>query len=89
MPKRKNINVIGLRKDELGQQIIKEFEGLRACCYFKENNDENKKAKGTKTCVIKRELKMKQGILLENILDFSNKSRPRSKTNIKKKTKHS
>ena len=28
---------------------------------------------------------MKQGILLENISDFSNKSRPRSKVNIKKK----
>ena len=37
---------------------MKEFVGLRAktYSYLKKNNDENKKAKGTKKCVIKREL---------------------------------
>ena len=46
-------------KDELGEQIMKEFVGLRAktYSYLKYNNDEGKKAKGTKTCVIKRKLK--------------------------------
>ena len=46
-------------KDELGGQIMKEFVGLRSKMYWylKENNDENIKAKGTKNCVIKIELK--------------------------------
>ena len=35
---------------------MKEFAGLRArtYSYLKDNNDEDKKAKGTKKCVIKR-----------------------------------
>ena len=46
-------------KDELGEQIMKEFFGLRAKTYnyLKDNNDENKKAKDTKKCVIKRKLR--------------------------------
>ena len=46
-------------KDELGGQIMKKFLELRAKTYnyLKENHDENKKAKGAKKCVIKRELK--------------------------------
>ena len=38
---------------------MKEFLGLRAEIYhyLKDNNDEDKKAKGTKKCVIKRKLK--------------------------------
>ena len=46
-------------KDELGEQIMKEFVGLRAKTYnyLKDNNDENKKAKDTKMCVIKRKLR--------------------------------
>ena len=48
-------------KDELGGQIMKKFVGLRAktYSYLKENNDEYKKAKGAKKCVIKRKLKSK------------------------------
>ena len=59
LPKGKNKKVIGLMKDELGGKIMKEFVGLRAktYSYLKDNNDENKKAKGTKKCVIKRKLK--------------------------------
>ena len=35
---------------------MKEFVGLRAktYSYLKDNNDEDKKAKGTKKCIIKR-----------------------------------
>ena len=46
-------------KDELGGQIMKEFVWLRAktYSYLKENNDENKKAKGPKKSFIERELK--------------------------------
>ena len=45
-------------KDELGGKIMKEFVGLRAKTYAYLMNDdsEKKKAKGTKKCVMKREL---------------------------------
>ena len=58
-PKWKHEKVIGLMKDELEGQIMKEFIGFRAktCSYLKENNDENKKGKGTKKHIIKRNLK--------------------------------
>ena len=38
---------------------MKEFVGLRAKTYscLKDNNDEDKKAKATKNCVIKRKIK--------------------------------
>ena len=59
--KGKNKKVIGLMKDELGGQIMKEFIGLRAktYSYLKDNNDEDKKAKSTEKCVIKRKLNLK------------------------------
>ena len=46
-------------KDKLGGQTIQEFVGLRAktFSYLKDNNDEDKNAKGTKMCVIKIEFK--------------------------------
>ena len=46
-------------KDELGRQIMKEFVRLKATTYsyLKENNDEDKIAKSTKKCIIKRKLK--------------------------------
>ena len=46
-------------KDELGRQIMKQFVALRAKTnsYLKDSNDEYKKAKETKKCVIKRKLK--------------------------------
>ena len=60
LPKGENKKVFGLRKDELGGQIMKEFVGLKAqkiYTYLKDNNDEDKKSKSTKKCVIKRKLK--------------------------------
>ena len=59
LPRGKNEKIIGLMKEKLGGQIMKEFVGLRAktYIYLKENNNENKKAKDTKKCVIKRKLK--------------------------------
>ena len=53
-PKKKK--EIGLMKDELGGQIMKEFVGLKAkrYSYLKDKNDEGKRAKGTKRCVIRK-----------------------------------
>ena len=55
----KNKKVIGLMKDELGGGIIMEFVALRPKTYSCLTDDckENKKAKGTKKCVIKRIIK--------------------------------
>ena len=46
-------------KDELGRQIVKELVGLIAKTYryLKVNNDEDKKAKDTNKCAIKRTIK--------------------------------
>ena len=51
LPLGKNKKVIVLIKDEVGAQIMKDFVGLRAkiYSYLKENIDEDKKAKGTKS----------------------------------------
>ena len=59
LPTRKNKKVIGLMKDELGGKILTEFVALRPKTYPYLTDDckEDKKAKGTKTCVIKRKLK--------------------------------
>ena len=54
LPKGKNKKVIGLMKEELPEEIMKKFVGLRAKAYsyLKENNNnEDKEAKGTKKCV--------------------------------------
>ena len=48
-------------KDELGGKIVKGFFGLRAktYSYLKDSNEEDKKAKCRKKCVIKRNLNLK------------------------------
>ena len=59
LPKGKNQKVIGLMKDELGEKIMTEFIALRTktYSYLMDDGNSNKKAKGTKKCVIKRILK--------------------------------
>ena len=59
LPTGKNKKVIGLLKDELGGKIITEFVTLRPKTYSYLTGDckEDKKAKGTKKCVIKRMIK--------------------------------
>ena len=59
LPTRKNKKVIGLMKDELGGGVITEFVALRPKTYLYLTDDckEDKKAKGTKKCVIKRMIK--------------------------------
>ena len=59
LPTGKKKKVIGLMKDELGGKIMTEFVALRpkTYSYLTDDFEEDKKAKGTKKCVIKRRLK--------------------------------
>ena len=59
LPMGKNKKVIGLMKDELGGKIITDFITLRPKTYSYLTGDgkEDKKAKGTKKCVIKKMIK--------------------------------
>ena len=59
LPMGKNKKVTGLMKDELGGKIITEFTTFRPKTYsfLTDDGKEDKKAKGTKKCVIKKMLK--------------------------------
>ena len=58
LPIGKKKKVIGLFKNELGGKIMKEFCAVRVktYAYLMDNDNEKKKARGTKKCVIKRRL---------------------------------
>ena len=59
LPTGKNKKGIGLMKDELGGKMITEFGTLRPKTYsfLTDDGKEDKKAKGTKKCVIKKMIK--------------------------------
>ena len=59
LPKGKNRKVIELMKDKLGGKIMTKFVGLRAksYSYLIDDFSEDKKAKGTRKCSIKRKFK--------------------------------
>ena len=59
LPIGKNKKVIGLMKDELGGEIITEFITLRpkTYSYLTDNDKIDKKAKGTKKCIMKKMIK--------------------------------
>ena len=59
LPTGKNKKMIGLMKDELREKIMTEFVALRpkACSYLIKDGNNDKKAKETKKCIIKRRLK--------------------------------
>ena len=59
LPTGKNKKIIGLMKDERGGKIITEFVTLRSKTYsfLIDYGKENKKAKGTRKCVIKNKIK--------------------------------
>ena len=58
LPIGKNKKVISLFKNELGEKIMIEFVGLKAktYSYLMDDDSDNKKAKWTKKCIIKRRL---------------------------------
>ena len=72
LPTGKNEKVIGMFKDELGGKIMTEFIALRAkvYAYITEDGSVHKRAKGTRKCIIKRE------IMFEHYKDclFNNKT---------------
>ena len=55
LPMGKNKKIIGLMKDELGAKIITEFVTLRpkTYSYLTDDGKEDKRAKGTKKCIMK------------------------------------
>ena len=58
LPLGKNKKVIGLMKDELGGNIMREFIALRPkMCAYKIESDEFKKCKGIKKCVVEKDIK--------------------------------
>ena len=83
LPTKKNKKLIGLMKDELGGKIITEFVTLRpkTYSYLTDDGKEDKKAKGTKKCIIKRMIKfddyknclLKDKVLLKSQQKFINK----------------
>ena len=94
LPTGKNKKVIGLMKDELRDKIITEFVTLRPKTYSYSTDDgkEDKKAKGTKKCVIKRMIKfndyknclLKDKVLLKSQQRFISKKHDVYTKNINK-----
>ena len=94
LPTGKNKKVIGLMKDELGGKIITEFVTLRpkTYSYLSDDGKEDKKAKGTKKCVIKRMIKfddyknclLKDKVLLKSQQRFTSKKRDVYTENVHK-----
>ena len=82
LPTGKNKNLIGLMKDELGEKIMTEFVALRLKTYSHLMDDcgSDKKAKGTKKCVIKRRLKFNyyKDCLLNNKIMLKSQQRFKS-----------
>ena len=83
LPTGKNKKLIGLMKDELGAKVITEFVALRPKVYSHLTRDckEDKKAKGTKKCVIKRMIKFNdyKNCLLKDEVVLKSQQRFRSK----------
>ena len=94
LPTGKNKKVIGLMKDELGGKIITEFVTLRpkTYSYLTDDGKEDKKAKGTKTCIIKRMIKfndyknclLKDKVILKSQQRFISKKHDAYTENINK-----
>ena len=83
LPMGKNKKIIGLMKDELGGKIITEFVTLRpkTYSYLTDDGKEDKKAKGTKKCIIKKMIKFNdyKKCLLNDEVIFKSQQRFKSK----------
>ena len=85
LPTGKNLKMIWLMKDELGEKIMTDFVALRSktCSYLMDDGNTDsathviKKAKGTKKCVIKRMLKFNdcKNCLLNNKITLKSQQR--------------
>ena len=71
-------------KDELGGQVMKEFVRLRTktYSYLKDNNDEDKNAKGTKKFIINRKLKFEDYKNCLEVAEIKNKTNHLEKNKI-------
>ena len=82
LPTGKHKKVIGLMKDGLGGKIMTEFVALKPTTYSYLTDDckEDKNAKGTKKCVIKRRLKVNdyKDCLLNNEIILNSQQRFKS-----------
>ena len=82
LPAGKDKKVTGLVKDELGGKIMTEFVALRpkTYSYLMDDGRNDKKAKGTKRCVIKRRLKFNdyKGCLSNNKMVLKSQERFKS-----------
>ena len=82
LPTGKNKKVIGLMEDELGEKIMTEFVALRpkTNSYLTDDGNSDKKAKGTKKCVIRRILKFNdyKNCLLDNEIILKSQQRFKS-----------
>ena len=79
-----NSKVIRSMKDELGGKIMREFVALKPETYFylMDDGSKHKRAKGTKKCIIKREIKSKN---YKNCF-FKNGIKLKSEQRFKKET---
>ena len=94
LPTAKNKKVVGIMKDELGGKIVTEFVALRpkTYSYLTDDGKEDKKAKGTKKCVIKRMIKfndyknclLKDEVILKSQQRFISKKHDAYTENINK-----
>ena len=86
LPTGKNKKVIGLMKDELGGNIMTEFVVLtpKTYSYLTDDYEEDKKAKGTKKCVIKRRLKFNdyKDCLLNNQIVLKSQQRFKNERHV-------
>ena len=88
LPTGKNLKMIWLMKDELGEKIMTDFVALRpkTCSYLMDDGNTDsathviKKAKGTKKCLIKRMLKFNdyKNCLLNNKITLKSQQRFKS-----------
>ena len=82
LPTGKNKKVIGLMKDEVGGKIMteKNLFLLKTYSYLIDDGNSDKKAKGTKKCVIKRRLKFNdyKNCLLNNEILLKSQQRFKS-----------